>query len=293
MKILLFGKNGQLGWELCRTLATLGEVISLDYPEVDFASPETLRDKVREILPQVIVNPAAYTAVDKAEEQPLLAQTVNGTATGVLAETARRLKIAFIHFSTDYVFDGNKNRPYEEIDIPHPINIYGQSKLAGEQAVEQSGGSYLIFRTSWVYSSRRDNYVTKVLQWSRKSTILRVVNDQVGNPTSARMLAEITAQLLAIGKQDLVNWCSQYRGIYHLAGDGIASRFEFAQEILRCDPFPKEQLAREMQPASTSEFPTPARRPLYSALKCEKFTAAFGLRLPPWQEALRMTLEKP
>ena len=184
-----------------------------------------------------------------------------------------------------------KGRPYLETDIPHPLGVYGQSKLAGEQAILQVDGAYLILRTSWVYSLRRESFVTKVLDWARRQSTLRVVADQVGNPTWARPLAEAIAQLLAMAGQDPYHWIRERKGLYHLAGDGYASRLEWAQAILESDPHPQEQTVREILPALTAEFPTPAQRPLFSALDCRRFTEVFGLRLPPWEEALRLALE--
>jgi dTDP-4-dehydrorhamnose reductase len=287
MRILLLGNTGQLGWELQRSLATLGQVIAVDYPQIDMAQPASLPALIQETRPQLILNAAAYTAVDRAESQAEAAMAINGLAPGILAEAARKQAAVFIHYSTDYVFDGAKGNLYLETDTPRPLGVYGSSKLAGEKAVAQVGGAYLILRTSWLYSLRRDSFVTKVLGWARQNPALRLVSDQVGNPTWARMLAEITAQLLA-GGTDRVTECS---GIYHLAGSGHTSRLDWARAILRFDPHPEEQLAKEITPALTSEFPTPAQRPLFSALNCDLFANTFGLRLPPWEEALRLAMQ--
>jgi dTDP-4-dehydrorhamnose reductase len=291
MQILLLGKVGQLGWELQRSLAPLGEVTALDYPEINFSDPTALLQSVRHIKPQVIINAAAYTAVDKAESESELALIINGTCPGLLAEEARKSGSAFIHYSTEYVFDGSKGAPYREDDLPNPLNVYGETKLAGERAVQEAGESYLILRTSWVYSTRVGGFVNKVLEWSRQQERLRIVSDQVGNPTWCRMLAETTAQLLAMGRKDPVNWLKEYRGLYHVAGSGSASRLEWAEQILLCDPNRQEQVAKEIRPAFTSEFPSPAVRPLYSPLNCDRFYETFGLRLPPWSRALQMALE--
>jgi dTDP-4-dehydrorhamnose reductase len=291
MAILLFGKVGQLGWELRRTLATLGPLVAYDYPEVDFARVDDLRQIVMSLHPVVIVNAAAYTAVDRAESQPEQAQLVNAAAPGLLARLAQELHIPLIHYSTDYVFDGAKGSAYVETDRPAPLNVYGSSKLAGEEAVMQVGGAYLILRTSWVYSMRQGGFVTKVLQWSRSQTILRMVTDQIGSPTSSRLLAEITAQLLAKAGQNPYDWIAERSGLYHLAGTGAASRYEWAEEILKHDLRKEEQILRELQPAFTSEFPTPARRPLFSALDCRRFGETFGLSLPAWKEGLALTME--
>ncbi len=291
MRILLLGKNGQLGWELQRTLAPLGEVIAVDYPEIDLAQEGAAQKAVRQARPQLIVNASAYTAVDQAESEEELAYAVNTRAPGELAKGATSLGAALIHYSTDYVFDGSKGSPYIESDTPNPLNVYGRSKLAGEQAIEHIGGAYLILRTSWVYSLRRDSFVTKVLQWSRKQPSLRIVDDQVSNPTWARMLAETTAQLIAKAGGDPSGWLGERRGLYHLAGNGYASRLEWAQAILSHDPHKEEQVTREILPAHTADFPTLAQRPLFSALNCDKFAHTFGLCLPGWEDALRMAME--
>jgi dTDP-4-dehydrorhamnose reductase len=291
MHILLLGYIGQLGWELRRTLAPLGEVRCLDYPEIDLRQEGDLRQVVRSRQPELIINATAYTAVDRAESEPEIAMQINARAPGILAEEASALGIGLIHYSTDYVFDGVKGDDYRETDLPNPLGVYGQSKLEGERAIQQVGGNYLILRTSWVYSLRRDSFVTKVLGWARQQSVLRVVTDQIANPTWARMLAETTAQMLARGTEDLPGWFSERRGLYHLAGSGRASRMEWAQSILRLDPRREEQVVKELQPALTADFPTPAQRPLHSALNCELFAQTFGLCLPPWEDALRMAME--
>jgi dTDP-4-dehydrorhamnose reductase len=285
MKILLLGKNGQLGWELQRTLATLGEVVALDFPEIDLSQEKSASRIVRETRPQVIVNASAYTAVDRAESEPELAFAVNARTPGILAQEARAAGAWLIHYSTDYVFDGSQGSPYVESDLPNPLNVYGRSKLEGEQAIQQVGGAYLILRTSWVYSLRRDSFVTKVLGWARQQRSLRVVADQVSGPTWARLLAEVTAQLLAQGR------VGEHSGLYHLAGDGCASRLDWARAILRFDPRQGEQIVEELLPALTADFPTPAQRPLFSALSCERFAQTFSLRLPTWDEALRLAMQ--
>lgn len=292
MRILLLGYIGQLGWELRRTLAPLGELRCLDYPEIDLKQAEGLREAVRGYRPDLVINATAYTAVDRAEAEPEIAMQINARAPGRLAEEAAALGIGLVHYSTDYVFDGAKGEDYRETDPPNPLGVYGRSKLEGERLIQQVGGSYLILRTSWVYSLRRDSFVTKVLGWSRQQPTLRVVSDQVANPTWARMLAEITAQLLAKGAEDLPGWLAERRGLYHLAGSGRASRLGWAQSILKLDPRREEQLVKELQPALTSEFPAPAQRPLFSALNCDLFAHTFGLRLPAWEDALRLAMEE-
>ncbi len=291
MKILLLGKYGQLGWELRRTLAGMGSVEAYDFPEVDFTEPEALRAFVIEKRPNLIFNAVAYTAVDKAESEPERAKLVNATAVCELAEAAKKLHAGFIHYSTDFVFDGTKGIPYRENDEPNPINVYGQTKLEGEQAVEQVGGACLVLRTSWVYSLRRNSFTTKVLEWVRARDVLRIVDDQVGSPTWARLLAELTVQAIVQGKDDPVGWLEENAGLYHLAGDGAATRYEWARAIVEIGPRQTEQKLARMEPAKTSEFPAPAERPAFSALNCDKYADTFGLRLPPWKDALSLAME--
>ncbi len=291
LKILLLGNTGQLGWELERSLACLGQVTTADYPAINLAEPHSILPLLRQVSPQVIVNATAYTAVDRAETEPALAQAINAHTPGLLASEASRLGAAFIHYSTDYVFDGRKGSPYTEDDRPNPLGVYGQSKLEGEQAVLQQGGAALVLRTSWVYSLRRDSFVTKVLSWARQQRTLRLVSDQISGPTWARPLAEITALVLAKAGPDPAAWLAERAGLYHLAGSGYCSRLEWGKEILHLDAHPEKQITQEILPALTADFPTPAQRPLFSALDCSRFTKTFGLRLPDWQQALRLAME--
>jgi dTDP-4-dehydrorhamnose reductase len=286
MKLLLFGKNGQLGWELHRSLQGLGQVWAYDYPEVDFRAPSSLKRLVEDIAPQMVINAAAYTDVDKAESEPDIARLINTEAPGLLAETCRDLGIAFIHFSTDYVFNGLKGTPYNEDDPPHPLNVYGQTKFEGEREILEGGGMNLIFRTAWVYSLRRDSFVTKVLHWAHSQREMRIVEDQVSNPTWARALAEITSQLLAKAGPLPFSWLAELRGLYHLAGRGFTSRYEWARAILQNDPNVAEHLGRTIIRARSTDFPTPAVRPGFSALDCGRFERTFALRLPNWEESL-------
>lgn len=290
MKILLIGRNGQLGWELQRACMTLGEIIALDYPEVDLARSDDLRALVRSVRPHILLNPAAYTNVDGAETESHLAHAVNAVAPGVLAEEMKKLGGALIHYSTDYVFDGEKGSLYTEEDAPNPINIYGRTKLAGDEAVQRAGGAALILRTSWVYSLRTGGFVNKVLAWARQQEVLRIVDDQTGSPTWARMLAEATALVIARGGNDPVGYIQQHSGLYHVAGAGAASRYEWAREVIDCDPRKEEQVVKQLLPAKSSEFADPARRPVYSALDCGKFERTFGLLLPDWKESIRLLL---
>jgi len=290
MRILILGSTGQLGWEAQRTLATLGDVIALDYPDVDFTRPSHLARQVIDLRPNVIYNAVAYTAVDRAESEVEKARLINAVSAGELAEAAAHLGALLVHFSTDYVFDGKLGRPYIETDSPNPLNAYGITKLEGECAVQQVDCTHLILRTSCVYSMRRDSFVYKVLQWSKERSSLRIVSDQIGNPTWARMLAGISGQLLARGRNDL-DWFRQNRGLYHLAGDGYASRLEWARAVLE-NNHQSGGASIEVLPALTSDFPTPAERPLFSALDCTRFQKAFGLKLPPWEKALSLAMQQ-
>ncbi len=287
-RILLIGRNGQLGWELQRMLAPLDEINAVDYPDIDLEHPETVRDLNRQIHPQVIVNAAAYTDVDRAESEPERAWKINALAPGVMADEAFKSNALLIHYSTDYVFDGGKAAPYLETDTPGPLNSYGESKLAGEQAIQSVGGAYLILRTAWVYSLRTDSFVSKVLGWARENETLRVVDDQISNPTWARSLAEVTAQILACGDAYL----RERSGLYHLAGGGYASRYKWAQEILKLDSRKREQVVKQLLPVPTSAFPTHARRPLFSALDCGKFKKIFKMQLPDWKQSLALAMQE-
>ena len=291
LRILLLGNNGQLGWELERTLTPLGELNACDYPAIDLADHRSLRLLIRDCQPDILVNAAAYTAVDHAETEPELAKSINSTAPAIMAEETKRKGAVFIHFSTDYVFDGVKGTPYLENDLPNPLSIYGSTKLAGEQAVQQVGGASLILRTSWVYSLRRDNFVSKVLGWARTQPSLKLVTDQISGPTWARMLAEVTSQLIILGREDPKEWFIEHHGLYHLAGSGYCSRFQWGQEVIQLDPHKEQRVVGELLPAITADFPTPARRPLYSALNCDLFIQTFRLQLPDWKVALKLAME--
>lgn len=287
IKILLIGHGGQIGWELSRCLQPLGEVSALDYPQLDLAKPEQIQQAVRSLKPHCIINAAAYTAVDKAEEEPDLAMAVNGIAPKVLAEEAKRLGAVLIHYSTDYVFDGRKGEAYVEADSPHPLNVYGLTKLEGEIGIQFVGGHYLILRTSWVYGLRGKNFLLTMLRLARERQEIRVVADQIGAPTWCRLPAEATALILAQGIKDLSGFFSQYSGLYHLCGHGQTSWFDFAKAILALDPQKKEHLVKKIIPISTAEYPTPAERPACSILSCAAIERIFRLRLPDWEYSLQ------
>ncbi len=290
MDILLFGRNGQLGWELARCLAPLGEIEAIDKEDLDLDDQQALESYVLEKRPQLIVNAAAFTNVDGAQSEEQRAHAINEHAPAILARVAQQLNAALIHFSTDYVFNGQKGEPYTEQDQPDPLNVYGKSKLDGETAIIESGCAHLIFRTSWVYSFRQPSFPGKVLEWARSQDQLRIVDDQHGSPTWARMLAEATALILAMGRSDIPGWVQEKTGLFHLAGRGQASRYELASLTLKiAQNFTGETLA-PLQPAKSDEFPSVAARPPYSALDCTKFESTFDLQLPPWQESLQLAL---
>ena len=292
MKIILFGKNGQVGSEFHEILPILGEVISLGRNEVDVSDLDALQKTLKELKPDLIINASAYTEVDRAEKEFELAMKVNAVAPGVMAEVARKISAVFIHYSTDYVFDGKKDQPHTENDPVNPLNVYGKSKLAGEENIKQAGDAYVILRTSWVYSLRGESFVNKVLKWARKNETLRIVTDQISNPTWARMLAETTSLMIANHKADLLENIRERRGVYHLAGGGYTSRYEWAKQIVANDPNRTEQVVRNIEPALSEEFPTPAVRPLFSALNCTHFEKTFGLQLPDWTSTLELAMTR-
>lgn len=290
MKFLLIGKYGQLGWELMRTCMTLGEIVAVDYPEVDLANSHALRELVQTVKPDILLNPAAYTAVEKAESEFEVARLVNGVAPGVLAEEMKKLGGALIRYSTDYVFDGEKGSSYIENDAPNPINAYGVTKLEGEQQVAAVEGTYLIFRTSWVYSLRRAGFISKVLNWARTQEVMRIVDDQIGSPTWARMLAQASAQVIIQGGTSILDYLCQHRGLYHLAGAGAATRYEWARAVVEFDPNKEEQVVKQILTAKSADFPAIARRPVCSALNCDRFEETFNIHLPDWKSSIRLLM---
>lgn len=288
MKILLTGKNGQVGWELQRTLATLGEVVAVDRQALDLANPDAIRALIREVKPALIVNPAAYTAVDKAESEPELAMAVNGIAPGIMAEEAKKLGAAMVHYSTDYVFDGSKISPYKENDLPNPGNVYGKTKLAGEQAVQAAGIPYLILRTSWVYGPRGKNFLLTMLRLAQERDELKIVDDQIGAPTSSRMIAEATAQILAQCSSSFAN----HAGLYHLTAAGQTSWHGFAAAILESRAQATGATGPRLMPIPTSAYPLPALRPMYSVMANDNLQRAFGVAIPSWQGGLSLCMEE-
>lgn len=292
--ILLTGKNGQVGWELQRSLLPLGRVVAVDRRELDLADADALRRRLDELRPDIIVNAAAYTAVDQAEREPDAARAINATAPAVMAEDAARRGTLLVHYSTDYVFDGTKAGPYEESDGPNPLNAYGRSKLAGEEAVQASGAGHLILRTSWVYSSRGSNFLRTMLRLAAEREELRIVADQVGAPTWARFLAEATAQAVRQAMQERRGGNFE-SGVFHLTSAGETSWHGFASAILeRAASLPGAPgyRVKALTPIATAEYPLPAVRPANSRLRTDRFRARFGLETPSWEECLQLCLEE-
>ena len=292
MKIVLFGKSGQVGWELQRALAPLGEVISFgrgpDHPSADFTKPENLADAIRSIKPDVIVNAAAYTSVDTAEDESKLAYLINAEAPRVLAQEAARSGACLVHYSTDYVFDGSGATPWSETDVPSPLNVYGASKLAGERAIQESGCRHLIFRTSWVYSARGNNFLKTILRLSAEREELSIVDDQIGAPTGAELLADVTAQALKT-----VLGSGNDFGLYHLTAAGETSWHGYAKFVLE---LARKQVANlktsAVLPVASADWPTKARRPLNSRLSTAKLRETFGLDLPDWRQGVERVMFK-
>lgn len=275
--ILLVGSSGQLGFELVRALPAHGQIVALDRAALDLGDADAIVAAVRGARPGIVVNAAAYTAVDRAEGEPARADAINARAPGILAEEAKRSGALLIHYSTDYVFDGEGAAPYDELAIPNPINAYGRSKLAGERAIAAVGGASLVLRTSWVYGLRGQNFLTTMRRLATERDELRVVADQFGTPNWTRSLADATAALVARGAVDL----AERAGLYHLSGSGCTSWFDFARAIFADADRP------HVAPITTAEYPTAARRPRSSVLSSIKFASAFGFALPPWEEMLR------
>jgi dTDP-4-dehydrorhamnose reductase len=300
--ILLLGKTGQVGRELVPLLDRLGQLTSLDRRQLDLSQPDEIRRVIRSVGPDVIVNAAAYTAVDRAESDEPDARAINSLAPGVMAEEARQLGALLVHYSTDYVFDGAKRTPYDEDDAPNPSNAYGRTKLEAERAIQQAGCAYLIFRNAWVYAREGRNFLLTVLRLAAEKEELRIVRDQVGAPTSSREIAAATAKVLSqicSSTNDVSSWTAT-KGIYHMTAAGETTWYDFAERILelastqsrsadwlRAATGNRPLIARTIVPITTAEFPTPARRPAYSVLSNRRLKQAFGISLPHWDMQLR------
>jgi dTDP-4-dehydrorhamnose reductase len=294
MRILLIGKNGQIGWELQRALTGLGEITATGKQELDLVDPANIRQIVQDTRPNLIVNAAAYTAVDKAEEEPDLAMAINATAPGILAQEAKKAGAALIHYSTDYVFDGNQTTgAYLEEDAPNPINVYGHTKLAGEQAVIKAGIPHLILRTAWVYGSRGKNFMLTITKLAKERDELRIVDDQRGAPTWCGAIADATARIIAslVGPSEnqFSENMNKVSGVYQLSCGGETSWYEFAQAFLN---HAKETGHAKIIPIPTSEYPTQASRPPRSVLSNAKIDRVLGIKMPLWNEALQQCLER-
>jgi len=294
MSILLLGKDGQAGWQLQRSLAPHGRVLACGRAECDLADVDSIRSVVRQIKPSVIVNAAAYTAVDKAESEVALAQRINAEAPGVLAEEAARLGALLVHYSTDYVYDGTKATPWVESDPARPQSVYGASKLAGEAAIRAVGGKSLIFRTSWVFGARGANFVKTILRLAREKESLSVVDDQIGSPTPAALIATVTGVVLAMLQRGQMLESGENR-LYHLAAARPVSWCEFARTIVglagAAPGFDLRLQAEAIRAITTAEYPTPARRPANSRLDCTRLETDFGLQMPDWQPYLERMLQ--
>ena len=296
MKILLLGKNGQVGWELQRSLAPLSELLALDRRSTthcgDLSQPERLAQAVRDWRPDVIVNAAAHTAVDKAESEPDLVRCLNATAPAALAQAAAEIGACLVHYSTDYVFNGQGKQPWQEADAPEPLGVYGQTKLEGEQAIAASGCQHLIFRTSWVYAARGGNFAKTMLRLAGERERLTVIDDQYGAPTGADLIADVTAHTI---RQVMANPEQALSGIYHLVASGETSWHGYARHVIAQARHINPELGlkvNDIAPVPTSAFPTPAKRPLNSRLSTHKLQQAFGLVLPPWQQGVNRMLSE-
>ena len=293
MKILLLGKNGQVGWELQRSLAPLGEVVALDFDSpgplsADFAKPEALAATVQAVAPDVIVNAAAHTAVDKAESEPDLARAINATAPGVLAREAAARGAWLVHYSTDYVFDGSGSTPRREDAPTGPLNVYGQTKLEGEEAIRASGCRHLLLRTSWVYGARGGNFARTMLRLAQEREALKVIDDQIGAPTGADLLADLTAHMIRAARVD-----ASLSGTYHAAAGGQTSWHGYASHVIafaRAAGMALKVAEGAIEAVPTTAFPTPARRPLNSRLSTAKLRERFGLALPDWRSGVERML---
>jgi dTDP-4-dehydrorhamnose reductase len=300
--MLVTGANGQVGWHLQRTLAPIGDLLAIDIDEIDLTDLEAVSRTVREFAPEVVVNAAAYTAVDKAENEPDIARAINVAAPGQIAKECARSGALMLHYSTDYVYDGSKTEPYNEDDATGPLSAYGETKLAGDQAIIASGCAHLILRTTWVYDIRGKNFLRTILRLAREREELRIVGDQFGAPTWARMLAESTAIIVARALERKSAWQTWPTGVFHLTAGGKTSWAGFAQAIIDdyqelADPsaasgeYSGAVKAKRVVPITTDEYPLPARRPQNSVLSNARIDSEFGIKMPDWRHQLRLALQ--
>jgi dTDP-4-dehydrorhamnose reductase len=301
LRILLTGKNGQVGSELSNLLPRVGEVVAFDRYQLDLAKPDDIRQIIRGIRPNLIVNAAAYTAVDQAEKEESMAHSINADAPALMAQEAKKIGAGIVHYSTDYVFDGLKKSPYEETDVPNPVSVYGKTKLAGELAIRDSGVPYLVFRTAWVYSTTGRNFLLTILRLASQREQLNIVHDQVGAPTWSRDIALTTTQILAAvaTRNNRTDSLEDSSGTYHMTSAGEASWCDFSRAIVqnasKISPMPqwlaaatqnRPLLVRTIIPITTAEYPTPARRPAYSVLSTALLARTFDIQLPDWRTSL-------
>lgn len=292
MKILLFGKNGQVGWELNRSLLPIAEVVAFGREEADFSKPENIRSIIQKNSPDVIVNAAAYTAVDKAEEDEKLAETINAEVPGIIAEEALKINALLVHYSTDYIFDGKKSSPYIETDTPNPVNAYGRTKLHGELNIQSSGCDYLILRTSWVYASRGENFLKTIVRLAREKEELDIISDQFGTPTWARYIADATAFLIQKKLARNVPGGSRINNIFHLSSKGECSWYQFADlivsELKRVD----RNLNTVINSITSEQYPTKAKRPENAVLCTDKVEHEMFLHNPGWDKSVKLCLNE-
>jgi dTDP-4-dehydrorhamnose reductase len=288
-KILLFGKVGQVGWELRRTLMPMGEIVCLDRPDVELSLADSIRNHIKSISPDIIINAAAYTAVDKSEKEFDLAKKINADAPGVMAEEAKKLGALLVHYSTDYVYDGAKRTPYVETDKPNPLGSYAKTKHLGDEAIRHTGCNHLIFRLCWVYGNRGSNFLLTMQRLAKQKEKIKVVSDQIGCPTWSRAVAEVTSQ--AVFQVKNKSDAERLSGTYHLCSSGQTSWHGFAKAIVDLMP-PEERKCVKVEDISNSTYPTPTLRPYYTVMSTQKLQDTFGLKLPNWYEMLKHVVEK-
>jgi len=287
MRVLLLGSGGQLGSAFRLQFPGHWDIKSLDYPDINLSDPSSITKWITDTEPQLIINAAAYTAVDRAEREPNLAEAVNSRALCVIGQCAEEIKAAVLHYSTDYVFSGRKGSPYVETDKPDPLNVYGWTKLEGEKCLAETSPAAVILRTSWVYSPGGNSFPDKVLRWAHNQETLQVVSDQVAGPTSAWDLARASLKIINQAGQDPYSFFYEYAGIYHLAGEPVVSRYDWAKAVLALDPDENRRPCKEVIPVPTSTFPTPADRPLFSGLDCSLVRKTFALDMLDWKHGLQ------